>query len=55
MMLKKEDQSVHALVLLRTENKILKGVNTETKCGAETEKKAIQKLSHLGIHPISNH
>ena len=24
----------------------------ETKCGAETEGKAIQRLSHLCIHPI---
>ena len=28
------------------------GGNTETKCGAETEGKAIQRLPHLGIHPI---
>jgi hypothetical protein len=26
--------------------------DTETKCGAETEGKAIQRLPHLGIHPI---
>jgi hypothetical protein len=32
-------------------NKILIGANTETKCGAETEGKAIQRLPHLGIHP----
>ena len=25
----------------------------ETKCGAETEGKAIQRLPHLGIHPIN--
>jgi hypothetical protein len=24
----------------------------EIKCGAETEGKATQRLSHLGIHPI---
>jgi hypothetical protein len=39
----------------------LKNINTEfllskgnavTKNGAETEAKAIQKLPHLGIHPI---
>jgi hypothetical protein len=29
--------------------------NTETKCGAETEGKAIQRLPHLGISPICNH
>ena len=28
---------------------------TETKCGAETEGMAIQKLPHLRIHPINNH
>jgi hypothetical protein len=27
----------------------------ETKCGAETEGKAIQRLPHLGIHPIYRH
>jgi hypothetical protein len=26
--------------------------NTGTECGAETEGKAIQRLPHLGIHPI---
>jgi hypothetical protein len=35
--------------------KILKGGNTETKCKAETEGKAIQRLLHLGIHPIYRH
>ena len=48
---KKEDQSVGALVLLRKENKILTGGNMKTKCGTETEGKAIQRLPHLGIHP----
>ena len=52
---KKEDQSVDVSVLLRRRNKILMGGNTETKCGAETEGKAIQRLPHLGIHPIYNH
>jgi hypothetical protein len=48
---KKEDQSVDTLVLLRRGNEIpMEGV-TETKCGAET----IQRLLHLGIHPIYNH
>ena len=28
------------------------GGDTMKKCGAETEGKVIQKLSHLGIHPI---
>jgi hypothetical protein len=37
MKLKKEDQSVATLILLRRKNKIpMKGV-TETKCGAETD------------------
>jgi hypothetical protein len=52
---KKEDQSVNASVLLRRGNKIPTGGNTETKCGAETEGKAIQRLSHLGIHSIYRH
>jgi hypothetical protein len=43
---------VDALVLLRRGNKILMGGNMETKCGAVTEGKAIQRLPHLGIHPI---
>jgi hypothetical protein len=44
-----------ASVLLRRGNKILTGGNMETKCGAETEGKAIQRLPHLGIHPIYSH
>lgn len=49
---KKEDQSVDTSVLLRRGNKMLMGGDTETKCGAETGGKAIQRLPHLGIHPI---
>jgi hypothetical protein len=45
---KKEDQSVGASVLLRKRNKIFTGANIETKCGAETEGKKIQRLPHLG-------
>jgi hypothetical protein len=52
---KKEDQSVDTSVLLRRGNKIFMGGKTETKCGAETEGKAIQRLPHLGIHPIYSH
>jgi hypothetical protein len=52
---KKENQSLGDLVLLRKENKILTGANTETKCGAETEGRAIQRLPHLRIHPIYSH
>ena len=47
---KKEDQNVDTLVLLRIRIKIPMG--GDTKCGAETEGKAIQRLPHLGIHPI---
>jgi hypothetical protein len=52
---KKEDQNVDVSVLLRRENKILTGGNMETTCGAETEGKVIQRLPHLGIHPIYSH
>jgi hypothetical protein len=31
------------------------GGDTGTKCGAETEGKVIQWLSHLEIHPIYSH
>jgi septal ring-binding cell division protein DamX len=46
---KKEDQSVDTSVLLMKGNKITVGEDTETKCGARTEGKAIQELPHLGI------
>jgi hypothetical protein len=52
---KKEEQNEDASVLLRRGNKILTGGNVETKCGAETEGKAIQRLPHLGIHSIYSH
>jgi hypothetical protein len=52
---KKEDQSVDTSILFRRGNKIpVEGVK-ETKCGAETEGKAIQRLPHLGIHPTYSH
>ena len=52
---KKEGQSVDTLLLLRRGDKIpLEGV-TETTCKAETEGMTIQRLPHLGIHPINNH
>jgi hypothetical protein len=41
-----------ASVLLRTGRKVLKGANTEKKCGADIEIKAIWRLSHMGIHLI---
>ena len=53
MKLKKKDEKVW--VLLRRGNKIFMRTNTETKCGAETEGKAPQRLPHLGIHPMYNH
>jgi hypothetical protein len=52
---KKEDQSVDAPVLLRTVNKVLTGENTETKSGAETKGKVIQRLHHLRNYPICRH
>jgi hypothetical protein len=56
MKLKKtEDQSADTSVLLRRGKKILTGGNMETKCRAETEGKAIQRQSHLGIYTIYNH
>jgi hypothetical protein len=55
MKLKKEDQSVDTLILLRRGDKIpMEGI-TETKCGVETKGMTIQRLPHLGIHPIYNH
>jgi hypothetical protein len=52
---KKEDQNLDASVLFRRVNKIITGGNMETKCGVKTEGKAIQRLSHLGIHLIFSH
>jgi hypothetical protein len=43
------------LVLLRRGNKILMRANTQKKCGAETKGKGIQRLHHLGFHPIYSH
>jgi hypothetical protein len=45
---KKKNQSVDTLVLLRRGNKI--PIRGDTKCGAETEVKAIQRLLYLGTH-----
>jgi hypothetical protein len=54
-LMKKEDQSVGTSILLRRGNKIpMEGV-TETKFGVETEGTSIQRLPHLGIHPVNNH
>jgi hypothetical protein len=47
---KKESQSMDTSVLLRIGNKIpIKG-DTETKCGAETEGRAIQRLPRDPSH-----
>ena len=51
----KEDQSVDTSFLLRMGNKIPMEGLTETKFRAEPEGTAIQRLPHLGIHPINNH
>jgi hypothetical protein len=52
MKLKKEDHSVDTSLLLRMGNKIpMEGV-TETKFGAETEGRIIQRLPYRGIHPV---
>jgi hypothetical protein len=47
---KKEGQSMDISVPLRRGNKISMG--GDTKCGAETGEKAIQRLPYLGIHSI---
>ena len=49
---KKEEQSMDTLVLPRRGSKIPTEGDTETKFGAETEGKNIQRLPQLGIHPI---
>jgi hypothetical protein len=52
---KKEDQSMDTSFLLRMRKKIsMEGV-TETKFGAETEGRIIQRLPHLEMHLINNH
>jgi hypothetical protein len=52
---KNEDQSVDTSPLLRIGNKTpMEGV-TETKFGAEMKGWTIQRLPHLGIHPIISH
>jgi hypothetical protein len=42
-------------ILLRRENKILMEGVTETNFRGETEGMTIQRLPHLGIHPINNY
>jgi hypothetical protein len=55
MNLKKEDQIVDILVLLRRGNKTPLERVTESNGGVETEGMTIQRLPHLRIHPIYNH
>jgi hypothetical protein len=52
---KKEDQHVDTASLLRMGNKITMEEVTETKFRAKLEGMTIQRLPHLGIHPINNH
>jgi hypothetical protein len=53
---KKEDQSVDISFLLRMDNKTPMDGVTETTFRAEPEGMIIQRLPHLGIHPIKkNH
>jgi hypothetical protein len=55
MKLKKKDQSMDSLFLLRVGNKIpMEGV-TETNFGVQMERRTIQRLPHLGTHPIISH
>ena len=51
----KEDQRMDTSFLPRMGNKIsMEGV-TGTNVGSEMEERTIQRLPHLGIHPIYNH
>jgi hypothetical protein len=52
---KKEDQSVDISSFLRMEDKIPTEGVTETKFGAETEGRTMQRLPHPGIHTIIRH
>jgi hypothetical protein len=52
---KKEDQRVDTSFRLRMGNKISMEGDTETKFRAEMEERTIQRLPHLGIHPIYHH
>ena len=50
-----EEQSMDTVFLIRRRNKIPTEGDTETKCGEESERKTIQILPHLGIHPTYNY
>jgi hypothetical protein len=53
--IKKEDQGVDSSFLPRIQNKISMDVVPETKFGPKTKGWTIQRLSHLGVHPIISH
>ena len=56
MMPKKEkEESMDTLVLFRRGDKMPTKGDIKTKCGAKPEGKTIQRLPHLGIHPIYNY
>jgi hypothetical protein len=52
---KKEYQSFDNSFLVRRGNKIPMDGVTEAKFRFATEGRTIQRLPHLGIHPINNH
>jgi hypothetical protein len=52
---KKEDHNMDTSIDLRKGNKPLMEGVTETKCGVETKEMTMERLTHLGIHPIYNH
>jgi hypothetical protein len=52
---KREEQSVDTLLLSRIENKIPIERVSETKFKADMEGRTIQRLPHLGTHPIYTH
>ena len=51
---KKEGQSLDTSFLFKMRNKIPKEGVTETTFEVEPEGMSIQRLPHLGIHPINN-
>jgi hypothetical protein len=55
MTLKKNGDRCVDVVLLRRGSNISMGGDTETGCAVQTEGYAIQRLPHLGIHPIYSH
>jgi hypothetical protein len=52
---KNEDQPVDTSFLLRIGNKIAMKGDTAMKFGGKVKGWTIQRLPHLGIHPIINH